>query len=330
MSEEELEALLDSFLARTLPAAAWTHQAHLRVGLTLARRLPEAALLPALRQAISAYNIASGGRNTDDAGYHEAITAFYAATLAAYARLTAGLPLAEAARRLLAGPLAERDAVRRAYRPETLKTVSARRDGAAPDVEGFHPAILAAEALTFDLGFTVRPAEPADVATLRPLMHAAIGELLRPFLSPAAVEASREMMGLDTQLIADGTYHVVERDGLIVGCGGWSRRATLFGGDHAAGRDAALLDPATAPARVRAMYTRPGWTRRGVARLILATCEAAAAAQGFGACELAATLGGEPLYRACGYEEVERFDAPTGAGLMIPLVRMRKSLLPGA
>jgi GNAT superfamily N-acetyltransferase len=174
--------------------------------------------------------------------------------------------------------------------------------------------------------FTIRLARPEDAEGLRPLMHAAIGELLQPFLPQELVEASREVMGLDTQLIADGTYYVVEHDGLAVGCGGWSRRATLFGGDHSAGRSAALLDPATDPARVRAMYTRPGWTRRGVGRLVLETCEAAAAAEGFGACELAATLGGEPLYRASGYTVVEPFEADTSTGLAIPLLRMRKPL----
>jgi GNAT superfamily N-acetyltransferase len=176
--------------------------------------------------------------------------------------------------------------------------------------------------------FAIRLARLGDAETLRPLMHAAIGELLRPFLPPDKVEASREVMGLDTQLIADGTYYVVEHDGLPVGCGGWSRRATLFGGDHSAGRSAALLDAKTDAARVRAMYTRPGWTRRGIGRLVLDACESAAAAEGFWACELAATVAGEPLYRACGYAMVEPFEVLTSTGLTIPLLRMRKSLFP--
>src|SRR5207245_2510485 len=147
-------------------------------------------------------------------------------------------------------------------------------------------------------GFALRLATPADMLVLRALMQEAIEELQQPFLSPGEIEASREVMGLDTQLIADRTYFVAEHQGLPVGCGGWSRRATLFGGDHSAGRDAALLDPAREPARVRAMYTRPGWERRGIGRRILDACEATAAAEGFTACELAATLAGEPLYRA--------------------------------
>ena len=97
-----------------------------------------------------------------------------------------------------------------------------------------------------------------DLAALTALMDAAIGELQKPFLSEAEIASSRMIMGLDTQLIDDGTYFVVEQDGVLAGCGGWSRRATLYGGDRSPGRDAALLDPATDAARVRAMYTAPG------------------------------------------------------------------------
>jgi len=172
----------------------------------------------------------------------------------------------------------------------------------------------------------LRPARAADIAPLRELMNAAIGRLQAAYLSPEAVAASYSVMGLDSQLIADGTYFVVEAGDRIGGCGGWSRRATLFGGDHSADRDAALLDPARDPARVRAMYTHPDFTRRGIGRLILDACEAAAAAEGFKACELAATLAGEPLYKACGYSQIERFSAPTTEGVDVPLVRMGKSL----
>lgn len=171
-----------------------------------------------------------------------------------------------------------------------------------------------------------RLARREDVARIRPLMDAAIRELLAPYLPPEGVAASFDIMGLDTQLIDDGTYHVIEAGGVIVGCGGWSRRATLFGGDHSAGRDAALLDPRRDPARVRAMYTHPAWTRRGVGRTILALCEAGAGAEGFLEVELAATLAGEPLYRACGYREVERFCADTSGGVAVPLIRMRKAI----
>ena len=174
--------------------------------------------------------------------------------------------------------------------------------------------------------FTHRPACRDDIAALNLLMAAAIRELLPAFLSPQAVEASFDVMGLDTQLIDDGTYFVVEHAGAIAGCGGWSRRATLFGGDHAAKRDAALLDPRKDAARVRAMYTSPSFVRRGVGRLVLGLCEQAAAAGGFVRAELAATLAGEPLYRACGYREIERFEADTRSGVRVPLIRMGKRI----
>ncbi|MBS0488867.1 GNAT family N-acetyltransferase [Phenylobacterium sp.] len=173
---------------------------------------------------------------------------------------------------------------------------------------------------------TIRSAVSGDIPALKAVMDRAIKELLPAFLPPAEVLASQEVMGLDTQLIEDGTYYVVEADGAIAGCGGWSRRATLFGGDHSAGRDAALVDPATDPARVRAMYTSPDFTRRGVGRLILATCEAKAKAEGFSRCEMAATMAGEPLYAACGYQRIEPFEAQTSNGVKVPLVRMGKAI----
>ncbi|MGF1464848.1 MAG: GNAT family N-acetyltransferase [Sandaracinaceae bacterium] len=179
--------------------------------------------------------------------------------------------------------------------------------------------------------FRLRVATPRDMPVLRALMNRAIAELLRPYLPPDAVSASFEIMGIDTQLVADGTYVVAERDGVILGCGGWSRRATMFGGDHTAGRDAALLDPAREPARVRAMYTHPEHTRKGVGRAILGACEAAARAEGFGHAELVATLAGEPLYRAAGYEVLESFEVPTSTGVPVPVRRMGKALFaPGA
>ncbi|WP_297509037.1 GNAT family N-acetyltransferase [uncultured Caulobacter sp.] len=172
----------------------------------------------------------------------------------------------------------------------------------------------------------LRLARPEDMSVLSVLMDRAIDELLRDFLPPEGVAASHEVMGLDTQLIADGTYFVVEDAGEIAGCGGWSRRATLFGGDHSAGRDAALLDPRIDAARVRAMYTHPEHTRKGVGRLILNACEDAARAEGFARVEMAATMGGAPLYRACGYHDIEPFEAATSTGYRVPLIRMGKAL----
>jgi len=174
---------------------------------------------------------------------------------------------------------------------------------------------------------THRLATEDDVPALRRLMALAIGELQRGFLDEAQIAASHAVMGLDTQLVADRTYSLVEHDGALAGCGGWSRRATLYGGDHSTAlRDEAVLDPVRDAARVRAMYTHPAFARRGVGRLILELCEAAAAAEGFGRVELMATLSGEPLYRACGYLEIERTAAAPVNGVVVPLVLMGKSL----
>ena len=157
-------------------------------------------------------------------------------------------------------------------------------------------------------------------------MDAAIGELQSGFLSPEQVESSRAVMGLDRQLVADGTYFVAKVGGVIAGCGGWSRRATLYGGDHSAGlREPRLLDPATEAARIRAMYTAPGFARRGVGRAVLAHCEAAARAEGFATCELMGTMAGIPLYRAAGYTVIEEIEDDRG-GAPVPLKRMRKVL----
>jgi len=174
--------------------------------------------------------------------------------------------------------------------------------------------------------FSHRLATQGDLPALHALMTAAIRELLPAFLSPEKVEASFAVMGVDNQLIADRTYFVLEENGVMAGCGGWSRRATLFGHNHPAGRDARLLDPATEAARIRAMYTAPAFIRRGVGRQILDLCEAAAREEGFRRTELGATAGGEPLYRACGYQEIERMEVPTPGGLTVPITRMGKAL----
>lgn len=177
------------------------------------------------------------------------------------------------------------------------------------------------------MALTSRLATRGDVPLLVPLIDAAIAELQRGFLTERQIQSSRAIMGIDTLLIDDGTYFVVESDGQLAGCGGWSRRATLYGGDHSSGRDAALLDPAVDAARVRAMYTHPSFARRGVGRLILSLCETAAAAEGFTSVELMATLSGLPLYEAAGFEAVERTEDPAG-GTPVPLVKMRKTLAP--
>ena len=174
--------------------------------------------------------------------------------------------------------------------------------------------------------FSHRLATLSDLPELTTLMAASIRTLVGAFLDAARVEASFDFMGLDTQLIEDGTYFVVECEKRIVGCGGWSRRATLFGGDHTQGRDARLLDPATEPARVRAMYTHPDFVRRGIGRLVLSLCQTAALREGFRSLELMATVAGEPLYRACGFTIIERITLPTSKGLTVPGARMAKRI----
>ncbi len=171
----------------------------------------------------------------------------------------------------------------------------------------------------------IRTARLEELEALNALMELAIGELLTPFLNEAEIASSRTIMGLDSQLVKDGTYFVVEEEGALAGCGGWSQRATLYGGDVSPGRDPALLDPAKDAARVRAMYTHPAFVRRGVGRMILARCEEAARAEGFTRAELVATMAGLPLYLACGYQPVERFSDDRG-GTPVPLARMVKAL----
>ncbi len=172
----------------------------------------------------------------------------------------------------------------------------------------------------------LRIAQMDDLDRLSALMQASISDLQQGFLDAAQIEGSFEFMGLDRQLITDGTYFVVEAGDAFAGCGGWSFRATLFGADHSTGRDARQLDPLTEPAKVRAMYTSPSFARRGVGRLVLSACEAAAAAAGFCRVELAGTLSGAPLYTACGYTVIEPFDAVSSKGVRIPLLRMGKAI----
>ena len=177
---------------------------------------------------------------------------------------------------------------------------------------------------------THRIAQLDDLPALHALMNRAIAELQKPFLSPEQIEASYRVMGLDTQLVRDGTYFVVESGGTIVGCGGWSFRATLFGGDASiVARDANRLDPARDAAKVRAMYTDPAHTRRGIGAMILSLCEGAAADAGFQRVELMATAAGVPLYRAVGYVPADDGIEADVDGVKVPLLRMTKQLAAG-
>jgi GNAT superfamily N-acetyltransferase len=172
---------------------------------------------------------------------------------------------------------------------------------------------------------THRIAHEDDLPQLRRLADLAIDALQRDVLTPEQVTASRAIMGIDSRLVADGTYFVVEHDGVLAGCGGWSRRRATYGGDHSAGRDQALLDPACDPARIRAMYTHPDHVRRGAGRLVLSLGEEAARSAGFHDMELLATLAGLPLYHSCGFMPLEDV-AEEITGTRIPLIRMRKTI----
>lgn len=174
--------------------------------------------------------------------------------------------------------------------------------------------------------FSHRIATKEDIPAIKDLMQRAIDELQRPFLSPEQVKASFELMGLDTQLIDDGTYFVIEAESVLVGCGGWSHRTTFFGANHTPGRDSSFLDPGKDAARIRAMYTHPDWIRRGIGNLIMQLCEGAAREHGFKRASMAATLAGEPLYSKCGYSKEEHFVGKTSCGIDVPLIRMEKDL----
>jgi len=174
------------------------------------------------------------------------------------------------------------------------------------------------------MALTHRLATLGDVEKIKRLMGLSMEGLLPAVLTPAQVKDSYKSMGLDTGLIEDGTYFLVFADGELAGCGGWSRRRTLYGGDHTESRDDSLADPATEPAKTRAMYTHPDFTRRGVGSLILSLGEQAARAEGFKFMELGATASGILLYEKRGYSPVDGI-APDN-GITAPNTRMRKTL----
>jgi len=176
--------------------------------------------------------------------------------------------------------------------------------------------------------FSIRIAQEADVAVLRLLIDASVRGLQTSDYSPAQIEAAlQKVFGVDSQLIADGTYLLAETiQSEIVGCGGWSKRKTLYGGDVWAAREDSLLDPAKDAAKIRAFFIHPHWARRGVGTLILEACENAAIVAGFSRFEMGATLTGVPLYRARGYTAIENLEVPIGAGLTLPIVRMEKRI----
>ena len=182
------------------------------------------------------------------------------------------------------------------------------------------------------LPFTLRHriAKKADTEAIKRLMRASISENMKSFLSASEIEAAKETMGVDKTLIEDGTYFMIEAqqedETVLVGCGGWGKRKTLYGGDHTLGRDDNLSDPSIDAARIRAMYTHPNWTRRGIGTLLLDLGENAARQAGFKTIELGSTVPGEPLYVARGYVEVERKVEKGANGADNVVIKMVKPL----
>ncbi len=183
------------------------------------------------------------------------------------------------------------------------------------------------------MNIRIRQATPADVPRLREVIDASVRELQAGDYTPAQIEgALKSVYGVDTQLIADGTYFVAEmaesetEKPKIVACGGWSKRKTLYGGDQFATREDSLLNPACDAAKIRAFFVHPKWARRGIGSMILEACEKAAIEAGFTRLEMGATLSGVPFYRAKGYSEVEKQSAPLGDGEVLPIVRMTKQV----
>ena len=180
--------------------------------------------------------------------------------------------------------------------------------------------------------FTIRLATSADIPALCELIDKSVRILQREDYSAKQLDAALgTAYGVDTQLIADETYYVVEAAGTaderaLAACGGWSMRKTLYGSDHGPYRDNSMLDPARDAAKIRAFFVHPEWTRRGIASLILKTCEDAAYARGFRRFEMGATLTGVPMYAARGYAKGEQIEVPLPNGMSLTVVRMAKTL----
>ncbi|MDZ4287129.1 MAG: GNAT family N-acetyltransferase [Prosthecobacter sp.] len=174
--------------------------------------------------------------------------------------------------------------------------------------------------------FQLRVAVAGDISALEALIPLSVRGLQSPWYTAAQMEAALgPVFGVDRHLIDDGTYLVVEAEGQVVACGGWSRRKAVYGGDRDRVGEDDYLDPAHDAARVRAFFVHPAWARRGIGRLLLQACEEAIAAAGFHDIMMVATLAGEPLYAAHGYAVEERYEAPLPGGLTLPVVRMTKT-----
>lgn len=177
------------------------------------------------------------------------------------------------------------------------------------------------------MDYSIRKATLDDRGGIQQLIAESARGLSRGHYNDAQIEAAIvTVFGVDTDLIEDGTYFVAESEGVLVGCGGWSRRRTLFGGDQFTARDASYLDPAADPGKIRAFFVHPDHARKGIAQAILARCESEAAAHGFRAVELMATLPGVKFYEACGYSGQGTYELELTDGVKLELVPMRKEI----
>jgi N-acetylglutamate synthase-like GNAT family acetyltransferase len=173
--------------------------------------------------------------------------------------------------------------------------------------------------------FQLRTATRADIPALHELIAASVRQLMTWAYSRSQLEAALgTWLGVDTQLVDDGTYFIAECEGVMVGCGGWSKRKTPYGSDQRPGREDTLLDPRTEAAKIRAFFVHPEWARRGIGSMILRECERAALAAGFTQFEMGATLSGVPLYEKYGYVAMEKVELPLANGETLPIVRMAK------
>ena len=174
---------------------------------------------------------------------------------------------------------------------------------------------------------SIRVATMEDIPALQKLIPESARGLSQGYYTRQQIESAiKYIFGVDTQLIADETYYIAEAEGHVVGCGGWSKRKTLYGGDQMKAEQDPLLDPKEDAGRIRAFFIHPDWARKGIGRRIIEACEKAAKADGFTRMELGATLPGEPLYAAMGYEVTDRFDIPMGDGTTLPCAHMKKEL----
>ena len=181
--------------------------------------------------------------------------------------------------------------------------------------------------MTSPTPFLVRAARREDIPGIEHLIQRSVRELSTGWYEPEQIESAlRHVFGVDTQLVADGTYYVVEQGSVLTAAGGWSRRRTLFGGDRWKHDADSLLDPPREPARIRAFFVHPAWSRRGLGRLLFQTAVDAALVARFQRMELMATLPGEPLYRALGFAADERVELELPDGVLLPLVRMSRAI----